>query len=90
MALYRPGKRSNKSMLISSLWVMLFLITLVPGHLVLVSYIWFHYEDGSNLAHVVELTGLSERMLWMTVVVSFFMDLWVIFHDRKGHRKFKT
>jgi hypothetical protein len=89
MALYKPGKRSNKSMLLSGLWVITLLLTLVPGHLVLATYIWFHYDDGSNLKHVVELTGLSEHMLWLTVVISFFMDLWIALHGRQGHKKRK-
>jgi len=89
MALYRPGQRSNKSMLLSGIWVVFFLSLLLPGHLVLIAFIWFHYDDGSNLAHVIALTGLSERMLWFTVVISFFMDLWVVFHDKKRRYKFR-
>jgi len=89
MALYQPGKRSNVTFLISSIYTIILLITLITGHLVIAFDLWFYFTKNTGMEVVSAFTGLSEIALWLTVVAAFMMDIWVIINMRKGHQKAK-
>jgi len=89
MALYQPGQRSNSSFLISSIFSIILLLTIITGHLVLAIYLWFHFSDGAGMEVVSTFTGLPKTWLWLSIVGAFIMDIWVIINIRKGHQKAK-
>jgi len=89
MALYQPGKRSNVTFLISSIFTIVLLVTLITGHLVITFELWFYFTNDTGMDAISAFTGLPNVALWLTVVAAFMMDIWIVINMRKGHQKAK-
>ncbi len=89
MAIYQPGQRSNISFLISSIFSIILLLTIIVGHMVLAIYLWFHFTESSGMEVISEFTGLPNKLLWLSIIAAFIMDIWVVINMRKGHQKAK-
>ena len=89
MALYQPGKRSNVTFLISSIFTIALLTIIIAGHLIIGFALWFHFTKDTGMEVISAFTGLPEALLWLTVVAAFMMDIWVVINMRKGHQKAK-
>ncbi len=89
MALNQPGKRSNITFLISSIFTIALLSIIIAGHLALIFAIWFYFNDGTGMEVVSKFTGLPEALLWLSIVAAFILDVWIVINMRKGHQKAK-
>jgi len=89
MALYQPGKRSNLTFLISSIFTIVLLVTLITGHLVITFELWFYFTKDAGMDIISAFTGLPNVALWLTVAAAFMMDIWIVINMRKGHQKAK-
>ena len=89
MALYQPGRRSNLTFLISSLFTIILLTAIITGHLVIGFAIWFYFAEDTGMKAISGFTGLSETLLWISIITAVIMDVWVVINMRKGHQKAK-
>lgn len=89
MALYQPGKSSNITFLLSSLFTIVLLTITITGHLVIITDLWFYFTEGSGMEAISASTGLPEALLWLSVAAAFMMDIWIVMNMRKGHQKAK-
>jgi len=89
MALYQPGKRSNITFLISSIFTIALLTIIIAGHLALIFAIWFYFNDGTGMEVISKFTGFPEALLWFSIVAAFMLDIWIVINMRKGHQKAK-
>jgi len=87
MALYQPGKRSNITFLISSIFTITLLTIIIAGHLVIAFDLWFYFTKNTGMEDISAFTGLSEPLLWLSVVAALMMDIWVVINMRKDHQK---
>jgi len=87
MALYQPGQRSNITLLTSSIFTITLLTIIIAGHLVIAFDLWFYFTKNTGMEDISAFTGLSEPLLWLSVVAALMMDIWVVINMRKGHQK---
>ncbi|MDQ6952353.1 MAG: hypothetical protein Q9M15_02365 [Mariprofundaceae bacterium] len=84
MALRPPGGASKIALLVSSIWTISMIFALIAGHLVLVIFIFLHFDQDAGIQVLVEKTGLPMALLWSLVVASLLLDVWIFKSDRKN------
>jgi len=90
MALYQPGKRSNITFFLSSIFTLILLACIITGHIVMAFELWFYFTtDNTGMEIISTFTGLSKNVLWLSIIVALIMDIWVAINMRKGHQKSK-
>jgi len=89
MALYRPGKRSNLTLLLSSIFTLTLLATIIVGHLVLGFYLWGFFTDDSGMQSIATATNMPVTALWISICAALAMDAWIFTHMGKAHEKAK-
>jgi len=84
MALKPPGGTSKTALLLSSIWTISMLFSLIAGHLVLAIFVFLHFDQDAGMQVLVEKTGLPMALLWGLVVASLLLDVWIFKSDRKN------
>jgi len=84
MALQRPGSASKIGLMLSGVWTVLMLLSLIAGHLVLVVFLFLYLDQGTGMEVLVNKTGAPSFLLWASIVISVFMDGWIFLSGKKN------
>ena len=87
MAIRPPGSSSTFDMIMSSTWTILFILGLIAGHLVLVVWLYLHFSLHTGMEVFVDHTGLPAPLLWSSVAISVFLDLWIYIGGKREQEK---
>ncbi len=87
MALRPPGSSSNVDFLIYGSIMVLQLIVFIGGHAVIGYLLLGQFGIGKGMPAVVEFTGLPGFALWLLMLATIAMDIWVVYHKRLERKK---
>ncbi len=87
MGLRAPGSSSNAEFLIYGSMMVLQLVIFIGGHAI-IGYLLLHqFGVGQGMPAVVEFTGLPGFAIWLLMLVTIAMDIWVVYHKRLERKK---
>jgi len=87
MAIRPPGSSSILDMIMGTAWTVLLIIGLVAGHIVLLVWLYLNVSLHTGMEVIVDYTGFSAPLLWLSVAISFFLDLWIYIGGKREKEK---
>jgi len=87
MALRPPGSRSNLELLIYGSLMLLQLAVFIGGHAIIGYLLLHNFDIGKGMPAVVKFTGLPAGLIWVFILLTIAMDLWVYYHHWVERKK---